>query len=256
MAFTKNGVQLSTVYDKDGTAIPLYDPDNYVKYSDGTYRSVSTSYLGTLTQMQAFLVSDSKYYSTNGSNISIQNADFSAVSTKAISTGHGNGFQLGADGKGYISGWDDQSVYVINLSSVTIERTITLPTTGYTTVAVDTTNGLMYIFQRESRPSTEEIYNFIKYDYVNDSILSTVQTPKAFGALQSCDFYDGKVYATYGLGTNVVPCGLDIYNADGSLYAEYTLSLFASTETEGLFVDRSTGKILLSLSDKKVYRLT
>ena len=28
------------------------------------------------------------------------------------------------------------------------------------------------------------------------------------------------------------------------------------TETEGLFVDRSTGEILLSLSDKKVYRLT
>lgn len=254
-AYDIDGTLGSAFYDVNGTAITM--PSNYVEYANGTAEEVTVSAsLGTLAKVQSFLVYNNKYYSTDGSSISVQNSSFTLESTKSLSVGHGNGFQLGADGKGYISGWDDQKVYVINLDSVSIANTITLPTTGYTTVAVDTANGYMYILQRGTYPDTKSKYNFIKYDYVNGTIISTVETSKQFGALQSCDFYDNKVYATYGLGTSAIPCGLDVYSTSGELLAEYTLDIFSSTETEGLFVDRATGDILLSLYDKKVYRIT
>ena len=254
-AYDIDGTEKSVFYDIDGGIISM--PSDYVEYANGTIEAVTVSSpLGTLAKVQSFLVHNGKYYSTDGSSIAVQGSDFTVENTTSLSVGHGNGFQLGADGKGYISGWDDQKVYVINLSDVSIDSTITLPTTGYTTVAVDTANGYMYILQRDTRPNTESVYNFIKYDFVNDSIISTVQTTKSFGALQSCDFYDGKVYLTYGTGTSTLPCGLDVYDTSGNLLAEYTLEIFASTETEGLFVDRATGEILLSLYDKKVYRIT
>lgn len=253
-AYNTGGDSVSICYDKDGDAVMF--PANYVKYANGTIEEVTTTQIGSITQVQAFLVYGGKYYSTDGSKITVQASDFTVESTTTIATGHGNGFQLGADNKGYISGWDDQKVYVINLDTVALDSTITLPTTGYTTVATDTANGYMYIFQRDTRPSTEAIYNLIKYDYVHGSIISTVQTTKQYAAMQSCDFYNNKIYMTYGLGTNVAPCGLDIYDTSGNLLAEYTLAIFASTETEGLFVDRSNGQILLSLYNKKVYRLT
>lgn len=254
-AYDVGGTSKSVFYDVDGTVVSM--PSDYVRYANGTVEAVTVSQpLGTLTKVQSFLVYNTKYYSTDGSSISVQNSAFTLESTTSLSVGHGNGFQLGADGKGYISGWDDQKVYVINLASVSIESTITLPTTGYTTVAVDTVNGYMYILQRGTYPDTKSKYNFIKYDYVNDTIISTVETTKQFGALQSCDFYDNKVYATYGLGTSAIPCGLDIYSTSGNLLAEYTLDIFSSTETEGLFIDRTSGDILLSLYNKNVYRIT
>lgn len=261
-----NGNALAVVYDKNGNNCPVsYDKNgdvvfasaNYVRHADGTIEPVTVSpSIGQVTKLQSFLVYDDSFYSTDGSSIALQDSDFSYLRTVYLTVGHGNSFQLGDDGYGYISGWDDQSVYVIDLDTVSILNTITLPTTGYTTGSVDTANGYIYIFQRDTLPSTESLYNFIKYDYINDSVVFAKVTDKQFAALQSCDFYDGKIYITYGKGTDVAPCGLDIYDTNGTLLSEYSLEIFANKETEGLFVERNTGDILLSLVDRKVYRIS
>jgi hypothetical protein len=106
-------------------------------------------------------------------------------------------------------------VYIFDLENKTVIGTIALPTTGYTTCAIDDVNGLAYIFQRTSYPNTKENYNFIVYDYVNDSVVSTKKTTRAFGAVQACDFIDGKIFVLYGLGTTAVPNGYVVFNTNG-----------------------------------------
>ena len=189
----------------------------------------------------------------------MQNNDFTVYSDTTISVGHGNSMQLGNlySNYAYISGWDDQKVYVVNLDTVTLADTITLPTTGYTTCAIDDVNGLAYIFQRDSTPSTEERYNFIVYDYVNDQIVSTKILPRPFGAIQGCDYVEGKIYVLNGLGTAAVPNYYLVYNTSGDIIAEYVIGSHSEEEPEGVYIDRVTKELYINYySTKNVYKVT
>ena len=228
---------------------------NYVIGADFIKRNIKYALLGTLTYLQSFCVYDGKYYSTNGSNIAIQNSDFSAVSTTALTVGHGNNFQLGSSNLAYISGWDDQKIYVVDMDTLTLDSTITLPTTGYTTCVVDDLNNIAYIFQRDTTPSTETNYNFIVYDITNEQVLST-RVIRAYAAMQAADYYEGKIIVNYGLGTSTAPNGTFICNTAGDILADFNLSFIASTEPEGVFIERGEGTILISTVGKSVYRIS
>lgn len=227
---------------------------DYAITADFAKRNLKATALGTLTYMQSFCKYGDYYYSIDGTNISKQDSTFAEVSNVALGTGHGNALQLGHNGKAYASGWNDQKVYEVDLATLTITNTYTLPTTGYTTVAVDDVNELMYIFQRDSYPDTEDYYNFIVYDYANEQIISTKKTTVKFCAMQACDFYNGKIIVLNGMGGNY-PNGYRIYNTNGDVIAEYVLGSFASQEPEGICIDRDTQDILISFGAKVVYKI-
>jgi outer membrane protein assembly factor BamB len=206
--------------------------------------------VGKLTYGQAFCIYDGKYYSINGQNIAVQDASFTLVEDKALAVGHGNSLQLGHSGKAYASGWNDNKVYVVDLPTLSVESVINLPTTGYTTAAIDDINKIAYIFQRGSFPNTEAIYNFIVYDYENENIISTKKIPKAFGAMQSCDFIDGRIFVLNGDAGNGVPNGYRVYNTNGDIISELRLGRpYSTNEPEGVFVDRDTMEIFISFAN-------
>lgn len=229
--------------------------DNSVVGPDFVRRAIRTTNIGTLALNQGFCVYDGKYYSIDSSNnISVQDASFDVVNTGTINVGHGNSLQLGSNGIAYASGWNDNKVYAVDLATLLITSTYTLPTTGYTTAAVDDANGIMYIFQRDSYPDTITAYNFITYDYVNQQVISTKKI-KAFAAMQGCDYYEGRIIAAYGLGTSTAPSGMFVCNTNGDILAEYDLSIFASTEPECVCFDRDTHELLVSLVNSKLYKI-
>ena len=211
---------------------------------------------GTLYHTQAFLIYNGKYYSTNGTAISVQSKSFAVERDVTVSVGHGNAFSLGTGNKGYISGWDDNKVYVVNLDDLTIDSVINLPTTGYTTCAVDDVNGLLYIFQRDTRPNTESFYNLIVYDYVNEITKATYQTSIKFGAMQSCVLLQDKIIVLNGLGTPDIPNGYRVFDKTGNILAEYQFENLSTVEPEGVFVDSETLEMYISYGDGKVYNIT
>ena len=216
---------------------------------------VKTKYLGRLLQNQAFCIKDGKYYSVSNGYISVQNADFTEVQTSAIEIGHPNSIQLGNDGYAYISGWDDQKVYVVDLDTLTVISTITLPTAGWTTCAVDTDNSLVYIFQRSTYPNSKSQYNFIVYDYDNDQTILTKQT-YAFSAAQSYEFYHVRIILIYGGGTSALPNGYDVYDTNGNVLANYNIAALANVEPEGGFINRENGTLLVSEYNRHLYSIT
>lgn len=229
---------------------------NYAMGSDFVKKPITLDYLGTLSAWQAFCIYDGYYYSTtNNGYLAKQDSNFNAVRTAQVEMGHGNSIQLGNKGKAYVSGWDDDTVYVVDLASMSLDSTISLPVSGYTTCVVDDINKLMYIFQRESHPSTEENYNFIVYDYDNENIISSKKLNVAFGAMQGCDFIDGKIFVLNGMGTNALPNGYRIYNTNGDVIGEYVIGTYSTLEPEGVFVNRETKEIYISYGNGKVYRV-
>lgn len=246
----------SEAYETLYMSAAIGESADYVIDSAFSKRRVATIYEGTLTYGQSFCKYNNKYYSTNGSNIGVQDASFTELLTTAMSVGHGNAFQLGNNGIAYISGWDDNNVYIVDLTGDTpvLDGTISLGTSGYTTAVIDALNGIAYIFQRDTRPNTEANYNFIVYDYVNAVVKSTRIINK-FGAMQAADLYNGKIAIMWGMGTAVLPSGMAVYNTAGDMLAEYKLSIFANTEPEGICFDRDTGDLLVSMTDSKVYRI-
>lgn len=218
--------------------------------------SVSLQRLGRLTYPQSFLIYNGNYYSTDGSHISVQNSNFVEINNVEINVGHGNNFQLGHDGKAYISGWNDQKVYVVDLATLTLDSTIVLPTTGFTTCGVDDINKLIYIFQTDVNNNSESNYNFIVYDYLNNIIKSSGKKTEKFGAIQAIDFVDGKLFVINGFGTTTIPNYYKIYNTVGDVIGEYKLSQTSTNEPEGIFVDRDTKDVYLGIfaySQQDVY---
>lgn len=211
---------------------------------------------GTLKYRQSFLMYNGKYYSTNGSKIAVQSSNFTVEQEVSLAVGHGNAFVLGTGNKGYISGWDDNTIYVIDLDNLTISSTITLPTTGYTTAAIDDVNEIIYIFQRDTSTSTESVYNYIVYDYANDSVIDTYKTTVPFSAMQACDILHDRIIVLNGYGTVSNPNGYRVYNLQGQILAEYTFDDLSGTEPEGVFIDRSTWDMYISDVDGKVYQIT
>ena len=229
--------------------------NNYVISRDFLKHPLNVTYKGHIKQMQAFCIYDEKYYSTDGSNISIQNADLTDVSTTSISTGHGNSFQIGSGSVAYISGWNDNKVYAVDLDNMTISDTITLPTTGYTTCAIDDVNKIAYIFQRDSVPDTEAYYNFIVYDYDNEQVLSTKKTTIKMAAMQDLDFVDGTIIVSYGLGTSSAPSGIVAFDTNGDVAFRYDIPLF-TFELEGVAYNRQENRLEASIVSTSLYWIT
>lgn len=219
---------------------------DYVIMADMLKCPVSTNQVGSVKYAQSFCVYNGKYYSTDGSNISEQDASFNVLRDVRISLGHGNALQLGSGKYAYASGWDDNKIYVVDLDNLEVVNIITLPTTGYTTCVVDDLNKLAFVFQRDSVPDTVENYNFIIYDYDNQEIKSQ-RVINAFGAMQAADYYNGKIIITWGTGTVALPSGMAIYNTSGDILAEYNLSIFSTSEPEGVCFSRESEKLLIGI---------
>lgn len=245
------------------TSITSYFLSSYVPDTRNGYfigpstimQPLKSTQVGYLPYIQGFCKYNSHYYSTNGSKIDELDETLTLVRSVDASVGHGNSFQIGADGFGYISGWNDDSVYKVNMSTLSVVETITLPVSGYTTVAVDTLNGLMYIFWRTDYPDTTANYMVTIWDYINDIVIKTTKTPIAFGAMQGCDYYNGLVYVSYGLGTSAVPSGIDVYDTSVGVVGRFKLDALNSVEPEGICIDRDTGKMYFSDVATKLYRI-
>lgn len=228
---------------------------NYVIGSDLLKRNVNLQQVGTLTYLQAFCIYDGSYYSIDGTHISVQDSTFTETDSASINTGHGNGLQLGNSNLAYASGWNDNKIYVVDLDTLTISDTITLPTTGYTTGVVDEVRNLAYIFQRDSYPDHEDNYNFIVYDLTNEQIVSTKKI-LAYGAMQAADFFNDRIIVLNGLGSVACPNGYRVFDTSGNILADYVIGDLANTEPEGVCIDRETHELFISTVGKTVYKIT
>lgn len=247
-----------------GSNIVIYSAESeqeigvdYVLGADLLRKRITLEKLGVLTYGQSFLYYDNKYYSTDGSHIGVQDNEFDAVDSATLSLGHGNGFCLGSNGVGYVSGWDNNKVYAVDLSTLTITDTIDLPVDGYTTCAVDDVNELIYIFYRSSYPSTAEQYDFIVYDYANEQTLSTKKLSVPFAAMQACDIYHDRIIVIYGSGTTSAPNGYLVLDTEGNILSEYVIKTYAAVEPEGVCIDRDTHEMLISYGQSgDLYRVS
>lgn len=211
---------------------------------------------GTLTYSQSFCMFDGKYYSTNGTNISEQDISFTELRNAVVNVGHGNALQLGHNGKAYASGWNDNKVYIVDLETLTVENTITLPTTGYTTSVIDDLKGVAYIFQRDTYPDNEAPYTFIAYDYVNEQTLYSRKTAP-FAAMQACDIYNDSIIVVNGLGNVSAPNYCKVYDINGVVTGQYILpDIMRTGEPEGVFFDRNTCDIYMSKESRDIYKIS
>lgn len=252
----------STLFQEDGSQGLVSKVNGLISTLKGVVigadmikRPVNVEEKGTLQYLQAFCKFGGGYYSTNGTKIAEQDATFSVVRDVSINLGHGNSLQLVSGGRAWASGWDDGKMYRVDFATLSVDQTISLPFSGYTTAVVDEDNGLMYIMQRDSYPSTIAPYKFIVYDYINNLVKST-RTIESFAALQSMDYYQGKIFMLYGLGTSAAPSGMRVYNTAGDVLATFDLAIFASTEPEGIMVDRDTMELLVSDLNRKLYLIS
>lgn len=234
------------IYDISGNeAISKYEwLGNYVITSDMTKRKVYTQKIGEILYSQAFCKYGDYFYAIDEQNrIAKYDENFVLITSKSITTGHGNALQLGNGNIAYSSGWDDNKIYAINLDTLENDSVIALPTTGYTTCAVDEYRKLIYIFQRDTYPTTKEHYNFIVYDYDNQSIISTKKTTASFAGMQACDLFNDHIIALNGLENATqydAQNGYRIYDLSGDIVAEYFMPEFSGREPEGVCIDRST----------------
>ena len=227
---------------------------SYVVGTDLMKRYIDVEYLGTLTYLQAFCIYDGNYYSIDGNNISVQDSSFAQTDSATLYTGHGNGLQLGNSKYAYASGWNDNKIYKVDLENLVVDSVITLPTTGYTTGVVDEAKNLAYIFQRDSYPDHEDNYNFIVYDLTNQQIVSTKQI-LAFGAMQSAELFNDRIFVLNGLGSSTCPNGYRVFDTNGNILADYYLGDFSTNEPEGVCIDRDNHELFISFVDKKLYKV-
>lgn len=213
--------------------------DNYNSYVDASMISHPVMVDKTAHRVsgyQACCVYDNKYYSTDGNNLYEQDSDFNLLSTTPMVLGHGNTMQMGLGSHCYVSGWDSDQVYVVDLATKAIVDTITLPLGAYNIAAIDEENNIAYIIYRASLPDTVAVWEFIKYDITNTVILDRKYIDH-FAAIQDCDFVDGKIMFAYGLTST--PGGIFVYDTNGSKLCEYNLSSMNGVEYEGIFYDHT-----------------
>jgi hypothetical protein len=253
-----NDTSIDPSFKDNIVLLPFYNPstssNNYVIGNDLIKRTITPNLLGQLKYEQSFCKYNDKYYSTNGTKIAEQDENLNVLRDVSINLGHGNALVLGHNGKAYASGWDDNKIYVVDLSSLEVINTISLPTTGYTTCAVDDINEIIYIFQRDTYPSSEANYNFIVYDYANEQELYRSITP-SFAAMQACDIYNSSIIVLSGLGTLAAPNYYRVYSLKGEVIAEYKLPIFENTEPEGVSFDRDNYKLYISTVSKNLYEI-
>lgn len=231
------------------------DTENYVFGADMMRREVVVEELGNIYYGQAFCVYNGHFFSTDGSHIAEQDENLNLVRTASVNVGHGNSFQLVSNGKAWASGWNDQKMYKVDLATLTIEQTITLPTTGYTTAAVDEDGGKMYILQRDTNPNYIGQYTWMVYD-IQSGVIESSRKIDSFAALQSMDYYRGKIFMLYGIVPPNAPSGMRVYNTNGDVLAEFVLKVFANTEPEGICFDEDTYTLYVTNQPKKLYKVS
>ena len=228
---------------------------DFVIDSSLTKKPVTVAYLGNLVNTQSFCYYDGKYYCPNRLNntLDVLDENFTVLQTVSLNLDHANAIHTGAayPNYGYVSGWDTQKVYVVDLDNLTIVNTINLPTTGYTTCAVDDVNGIMYIFQRDTASSAgNDFYNFIVYDYVNAEIVSSKKTYISYSAMQGVDFVCGKIIVPYGLGADTIstiPHGMFVCDTSATILEEYHLQCLDQGEPESACWDEANMRLLVSV---------
>jgi len=253
-AITDDGNVLESVSKQEiNKIIPLSSAD-YVIGSDLLKKNISVTFAGLLWYGQSFCIYDGKYYSTDGSHIAVQDENFTKLSTADLALGHGNSFQRGESNLAYVSGWDDDKLYIVDLDDLVISDTVTLPVSGYTTCAVNEENSIAYIFHRTSVPSTVDKYNFVVYDFANDEVLSTRVLDVEFGAMQACMYYEGRIIVLSGSPGSNIPNAYRIYDTQGNILANYVISS-VTIEPEGVAMD-AENNLYFSYSDSKVYKIS
>ena len=228
---------------------------NYAVGADFLNRPLRLQFVGHIANVQSFCIYNGDFYSVTEGVITKQDSSFATVATNDnISFGHGNVCQLGKSHYAYVSGMSDNTVYKIDLDTLTISDTITLPTTGVTNAVIDEDRGLAYLFNRTDNGLTVDNHNFIVYDYINENVIMTKKTKK-FAAMQACDLFNDTIILAYGLGTVNAPNGLDIYTTSGDCIASIILGQLSSNEPEGVALDRDTGELYISITGKNCYKV-
>ena len=251
-----------TIARNDDSIIEYYDDylqfdfnfDYYMDSELNVYK-IKQNRLGYLKYHQSFCVYNDCYYSTDGRHIAIQDSHFNVIRNVDLHLGHGNSFQLGNSHYAYVSGWCDNKVYVVDLETLELTNTICLPTSCYTTVAVDEENGLFYIFQRETEPSTYSFYNLIVFDYINCVIKSTKKTNLYLYAQQSTIFVNKSIYLSAGLG-GLHYNGLNYFmelDCELNVASSIVINSLKNLEPEGIFYDGNS--LLVSFIDCGVYSI-
>lgn len=228
---------------------------SYVIDANFMKRGVTVTEIGSILGAQAFCEYNGKYYSVYADHLFRQSETFASEADESVSIGHGNAIVRGNSKYAYISGWDDDTVYVADLDTMTIVDTISLPVSGYTTAVVDEANKLMYIFSRSDTTQTVDFWDYTVWDYDNNQILLTKKTPFAFAAIQGVDFYNGRILVAWGLGSVQIPSGLAVFDTDCNMLCEYKLPMLRSNEAEGFTYDRTNDRLMFSTINQKVYMI-
>lgn len=218
-------------------------------------RGINVTEIGQISGPQSFCFYNNKYYSLSNGYIYRQSASFADEANTALNIGHGNALVLGSNGVAYASGWDDDTVYVVDLETMTVTDSIALPITGYTTCAVDDVNEIMYIFSRSDTTSTVDNWTFTVWDYGNDNVLLTKKITNAFAAIQDVDFYNGRILVAWGLGSVAAPSGMAVYDTNGNMLTEYRAYTIRANEPEGVCFDREGNRLLFSTITQKVFQI-
>lgn len=227
--------------------------NNYAIGSDLVRKPLRVTNIGALRYYQSFCIYDGKFYSTNGTNIAEQDASLTVLRDVAASVGHGNSMQLGNNGVAYISGWDDDKVYIVNLGTLTVTGTITLPVGAYQTTAIDDINNLAYIFYRNTSPANVGKYEFIVYNYNTETIISRKNISVEFAAMQALDLYEDRIIVLNGMASETAPNGFRIYDLNGNIIGNWVINALGNLEPEGVAVDRETGIVYISNVNTGLY---
>ena len=200
--------------------------------------------------LQAFCKYSGNWYSVYEGHLYKQNEAFEQVSDTAVSIGHANSLQLGNSNLAYVSGWNDNKIYVVNLDTLAVTRTISLPTTGYTTGVVDEGRNLAYIFRADDA-STLGPWDFIVYNLSTNSIVTQTKTIP-FANIQGVDFFNDRIIMANGLATEASPNGIHVFNTSGECLADYYLT-YPPYEFEGVFVDRENHDLYLNDTTQNLF---
>ena len=220
--------------------------NNYAIGSDLVRKPLRVTNIGALRYYQSFCIYDGKFYSTNGTNIAEQDASLTVLRDVAANVGHGNSMQLGSNGVAYVSGWDDDKVYIVNLTTLTVTGTITLPVGAYQTTAIDDVNHIAYIFYRNTSPASIGKYEFIVYNYNTETIISRKNVSVEFAAMQALDLYEDRIIVLNGMASETAPNGFRIYDLNGNIIGNWVINTLGNLEPEGVAVDRETGIVYIS----------
>lgn len=213
-----------------------------------------SNYLGILQNAQSFCKYNNKYISVEEGKITVQSETFAVEETKNISIGHANSIQIGESNFAYVSGWNDNKLYKVNVNTLSVDSIIDLPTTGYTTCAVDELRQIAYIFQRDTYPGNDDNYNFIAYDLANSNTIFSRKTSIAFSTMQSCDYYQDKIIVVAGAGNGNNK--YMVFDSNGNLITTYQIPTKEAEEPEGVFIDRKNDGFYISFANKRVYKVS